>query len=240
MQPAWRKRQVANLPHRRDPLTVLSRRLEPEVMDSAEEARDYDAMDHSTVNRVFVADFLAAWQSPGRGRILDCGTGSAQIPIEFCRQSREGRVVAIDAARHMLEVARANVRRAGLEERIELQFTDAKKLPFPDRSFEAVMSNSIVHHIPEPFAVLAEMARVVQPGGAIFVRDLLRPADDATVKHLVATYAGDANAHQQRMFEESLRAALTLYEMRALLTRLGFPPDSVQQTSDRHWTWCRA
>ena len=87
---------------------MLPRVLEPEVMDSAEEARDYDAMDHSTVNRVFVADFLAAWRSPRRGRILDCGTGTAQIPIEFCRQSREGRIVAVDAARHMLEVAQAH------------------------------------------------------------------------------------------------------------------------------------
>src|SRR5439155_20407447 len=172
---------------------MLPRVLEPEVMDSAQEARDYDAMDHAQVNRAFVADLLAVCKP--RGNILDVGTGTAQIPIEFCRQSREGRIVAIDAARHMLEVAKFNVRRAGLEERIELQFTDAKKLPFPDRSFEAVMSNSIVHHIPEPFAVLAGMARVVQRGGAIFVRDLLRPTDDATVKHLVATHAAGANAH---------------------------------------------
>ena len=39
-------------------IAMLTRILEPEVMDSAEEARDYDAMDHGTVNRVFVADFL--------------------------------------------------------------------------------------------------------------------------------------------------------------------------------------
>src|SRR5204863_38591 len=131
---AWRGRHSCLPPDGlTDPATprlpMLPRVLEPEVMDSAEEARDYDAMDHSTVNRVFVADFLAAWRSPRRGRILDCGTGTAQIPIEFCRQSREGCIVAVDAARHMLAVAQANVRRAGLEERIELQFTDAKKLP---------------------------------------------------------------------------------------------------------------
>jgi hypothetical protein len=39
------------------------------------------------------------------------------------------------------------------------------------------------------------------------------------------------------MFDASLRAALTLGEIRALVTPLGFPPDSVQATSDRHWTW---
>jgi ubiquinone/menaquinone biosynthesis C-methylase UbiE len=99
------------------------------------------------------------------------------------------------------------------------------------------MSNSIVHHIPEPFAVFVEMARVVKPGGALFVRDLLRPVDDATLARLVKAYAGDANAHQQKMFGDSLHAALTLEEVRELVTRLGFAANCVQQTSDRHWTW---
>ena len=40
---------------------MLDRILEPEVMDTAEEARDYDSMDHSTVNDLFASDFLAAW-----------------------------------------------------------------------------------------------------------------------------------------------------------------------------------
>ena len=214
---------------------MLPRVLEPEVMDSAEEAVDYDAMDHAQVNRTFVTDLLAFCQP--RGNLLDVGTGTAQIPIEFCRQSPSGTVTAVDAAHHMLKVAQANVDHAASQSRIKLQFCDAKKMPFADRSFDAVMSNSIVHHIPEPFAVLKEMTRVVAPGGVLFVRDLLRPADDATVKHLVKTYAGDANPGQKKMFEDSLRAALTLAEIRDMVRRLGFDPSDVKQNSDRHWTW---
>ncbi len=215
---------------------MLPRVLEPEVMDSAAEARDYDGMDHGAVNRQFVADFLACW-GERRGPILDVGTGTAQIPIELCRQSPAATVVAVDLAEHMLELGRHNVRAAGLADRIQLQRCDAKGLPFPDGSFAAVISNSIVHHIPEPARVLAEMVRVTAGGGLLFVRDLLRPDDDATVRHLVEAYAGDANSHQQKMFDDSLRAALTLDEMRELVSRLGFEPSSVRQTSDRHWTW---
>src|SRR5947199_6257632 len=171
---------------------MLPRVLEPEVMDSAEEARDYDAMDHAAVNRVFVADFLAVWH--GRGPVLDVGAGTAQIPIELCRQAPAVEVVAVDLAEHMLRVGRENVRRAGLEQRLRLERCDAKQLPFAAGSFAAVISNSIVHHIPEPAKVLAEMVRVVAPGGVLFVRDLLRPTDDDAVRHLVTTYAGDANA----------------------------------------------
>ncbi len=214
---------------------TLPRVREPEVMDSPEEARDYDAMDHAAVNRAFVADFLAAWD--GTNPVLDVGTGTAQIPVELCLRSATAEVVGIDLAEHMLAVGRENVRRAGLEGRLRLERRDAKHTPFADEAFGAVISNSIVHHIPEPAAVVAEMARVLAPGGVVFVRDLLRPPDDAAVGRLVSTYAAGANEHQKKMFDDSLRAALTLDEVRAMVAARGFDPNTVTQTSDRHWTW---
>ena len=214
---------------------MLPRVLEPEVMDTPQEARDYDSMDHQAVNQVFVADFLAFWD--GSNPILDVGTGTAQIPIELCRRAATASVTAIDLAEEMLKVGRENVRRAGLANRLRLERVDAKKMPFHDGSFAAVISNSIVHHIPEPAGVVAEMARVLRRGGFLFVRDLLRPADEATLIALVDTYAAGANDHQRAMFAESLRAALTLDEIRALVALHGFDPKSVQKTTDRHWTW---
>jgi ubiquinone/menaquinone biosynthesis C-methylase UbiE len=214
---------------------MLPRTLEPEVMDSAEEANDYDAMDHAAVNRAFVADFLAAWD--GRVPVLDVGTGTAQIPIELCRQHPAARVTGVDLAEHMLRVGRNNARRAGLEGRIRLEHCDAKRLPHADGSFGAVISNSIVHHIPQPRAVLAEMVRVLAPGSVLFVRDLLRPDDEAALGRLVDLHAAGANDHQRQMFADSLRAALSLDEVRALVAGLGYDPAGVRQTTDRHWTW---
>jgi ubiquinone/menaquinone biosynthesis C-methylase UbiE len=215
---------------------MLPRVLEPEVMDTPKEARDYDSMDHAQVNRTFVADFRAVWD--GGIPLLDVGTGTAQIPIELCRQAPTARVVAVDLAEEMLSVGRENVRSAGLEERLRLQCCDAKHLPFDDGAFAAVMSNSIIHHIPEPGFVVAEMVRVTRRGGTLFVRDLLRPTDQATLDRLVDLYAGDANDHQRKMFADSLRAALTLEEIRALVASAGFDPETVRQATDRHWTWC--
>ena len=97
---------------------MLARVLEPEVMDTPEEASDYDAMDHAAVNRAFAEDFLAAWNHASP--VLDVGTGTAQIPIELCRQSDAVRLVAIDLADHMLALARANGDRAGLADRLLL------------------------------------------------------------------------------------------------------------------------
>jgi ubiquinone/menaquinone biosynthesis C-methylase UbiE len=214
---------------------MLQRILEVEVMDTAEEARDYDAMDHAAVNRIFVADFVAGWN--GQNPILDVGAGTAQIPIELFRQAAAAQVVAIDLAEHMLAVGRDNVRHAGFESRLRLERQDAKRMTYADGSFAAVVSNSIVHHIPEPAAVFAEMVRVAAPGGILFVRDLLRPGDEATLRGLVDRYAAGGNEHQRQMFADSLHAALTLDEVRTIVAALGFEPASVRQTTDRHWTW---
>jgi ubiquinone/menaquinone biosynthesis C-methylase UbiE len=220
---------------------MLSRVLEPEVMDTAAEALDYDAMDHTAVNAAFVADLLAVYPeatlSTDEGLdVLDIGTGTAQIPIALCRLCPDVRVMAIDLAAAMLHLGRTNVEVAGLTSQIRLDRIDAKQLPYSDGQFRLVISNSIVHHIPSPHDVMAEAVRVLAPGGLIFVRDLLRPVDDATVNHLVATYAAGANDHQRQLFDQSLRAALNLDEARALAESVGLAPNCVTQTSDRHWT----
>jgi ubiquinone/menaquinone biosynthesis C-methylase UbiE len=170
-------------------------------------------------------------------KLLDLGAGTAQIPIELCRRASGLRVTAVDAASAMLAVAAENVARAGLAERIELQQADAKALPYAGGAFDAVISNSIVHHIPAPRHVLAEAVRVTRPGGLLFFRDLLRPADQATLDRLVDTYAAGANDHQRRMFAESLHAALALDEIQTLVAEWGFADETVRQTPDRHWTW---
>ena len=214
---------------------MLKRVLEPEVMNTPEEALAYDAMDHSEVNRQFVADLLSL--GPLEGEVLDLGTGTAQIPIELCRQCPTVRVMAVDLGEGMLDLARANVEAAGLTERILLDLVDAKRLSLADDRFAGVISNSLVHHLSEPAFALAEAVRVTAPGGRIFFRDLLRPPDDTAVKRLVHQYTGRETEAQQAMFDASLRAALTLHEIRDLVRALGFDPLSVRTTSDRHWTW---
>jgi ubiquinone/menaquinone biosynthesis C-methylase UbiE len=220
---------------------MLPRVLEPEVMDTTEEAADYDAMDHSTVNRVFAGDFVAALNRgltpPGSPlRVLDVGTGTALIPIELASRKLGFHITAIDLAEEMLVLGRKNVERAGYGDAIKLELVDAKQLPYLDGVFDAVMSNSIVHHIPEPGGTLAEMWRVLKPGRLLFVRDLLRPETNEEVERIVQTYAGSESPRQQQLFRQSLHAALTVAEVSELMVALGRPRECVRQTSDRHWT----
>ena len=227
---------------------MLPRVLEPEVMDTEAEAREYDAMDFTEVNRAFVREFSVAWNA--RGPVLDVCAGPARIPIALCQLCAERdphqrgpsafaalQITAVDLAEHMLTLARQNVEAAGLADCIEVERADAKHLPFPAHHFSAVICNGSIHHIPRPVVCFSEFHRVCAPGGTIFVRDLLRPAGEAALEAIMKEHAAGANTQQRAMFAASLRASLTLDEVRELVGRLSYPPHTVQQTSDRHWTW---
>lgn len=216
---------------------MLARVLEPEAMDTFEEARDYDAMDHKAVNAAFAADFLTVRGRGKGGLALDLGCGPGRIAIEIALVEPSIRIVALDLAEHMIRLASLHVAEANLTQRVECILGDAKSLgEFAADSFDAVVSNSIIHHIGDPVPVFAEMVRLVRPGGAVFVRDLFRPADRETLDRLVQTYAGEEAEPARELFRASLNAAFTLEEVRAMVAPLGVDHSAVTLTSDRHWT----
>jgi ubiquinone/menaquinone biosynthesis C-methylase UbiE len=218
---------------------MIPRVLEPEAMETPEEVRQYDAMDHSVVNARFVEDFLAAHGPCRGGEILDVGTGTARIPIALAAADSHSRVLALDLSDAMLKQAAKNIAHAGLTQRIRTHHGDAKSLLelFGDESFEGVVSNTIIHHIPDPEPVLVDMVRLVAHRGTLFVRDLARPASASDITRLGDLYAGSETPAARALFEASLGAALTLEEIRAIVKALGHDSHTVSMTSDRHWTW---
>lgn len=221
---------------------MLQRTLESELMDTPGEAQAYDAMDHAEVNKRFVDDLLTAWplESPDPPEwidVLDLGTGTARIPMELCQRVESVRVMAADAAVGMLDQARLNIEIASLTGRIQLDLVDARRLPYQDGQFDAVICNSLIHHLADAGPAIAEALRVTKSGGVLFFRDLLRPPDEAAVVRLVHQYAGDEQPAQQKLLRDSLHAALSLHEIRELVQAQHCDPKGVRTTSDRHWTW---
>jgi ubiquinone/menaquinone biosynthesis C-methylase UbiE len=213
---------------------MLDRVLEPEVMDDRNEAVEYNDMDHSEVNKNFVTDLLAA--GPVGHDCLDLGTGTALIPIELCQRDEEVRVMASDASKEMLDLARYQLEVNNLTRRIQLHFGDAKQLIFEGCFFDTVISNSLVHHLPTHKTFLTEALRVLRPGGLLFVRDLCRPSSQHELDSLVSTYAANESESSRQMLRQSLHAALSLDEVRKLAADAGLATDCVEMTSDRHWT----
>jgi ubiquinone/menaquinone biosynthesis C-methylase UbiE len=212
---------------------MLDRVLEPEVMDNWQEATAYDAMDFSAINRDFA--LTAIDLHPQAVRVLDIGTGTAQIPIILCQEKSCYQVLGVDMAQSMLTLGRRNIEAAGLLQQIQLELADGKSLPYPNWGFDMVISNSLVHHLPDPRSFFQQVARLVKPNGAVLIRDLLRPDSLAEIDRLVAA-AGDYGPRQNQLFRDSLAAAFTLAEIQDLVLEAGMTDYQLSQTSDRHWT----
>ncbi len=212
----------------------MKRELETEVIDSLEEVIEYDAPDLTEVNKVFAEQAMAIGIKTGL--ILDAGTGTARIPILICQQRPECKIIGIDLSKNMLMVGEKNIKQAGLENQIKLELVDAKNMPYPESYFDAVISNTIIHHLPDPKPFLQSVKKVLKSGGGIFLRDLIRPENNAKVEELIKQYAYCYNKHQQQLFENSLKAAFTVDEVREMLENVGLECVKVYQSSDRHWT----
>ncbi len=213
----------------------LARTLEPESMNTAQEASEYEAMDHTGVNQIFVDDLIAG--GPVGPQVVDLGCGPAAIPILLAQRLAEIQVMAIDSAVEMLEVAKREIDFGGVMERVFLQHADAKTLKdFDDEMTDTVISNSLLHHLETPELALATAQRLLRRGGRLFFRDLARPDSAEAIETLVQQYTGNESEFAQQLFRQSLHAALTIEEVRHLAGGLGISPGQVQMTSDRHWT----
>jgi len=112
------------------------------------------------------------------GRILDVATGTAGVAIQLARQT-EAHVAGIDISEAMLGRGREHVRAAGLDERISLQVGRAEELPFPNDSFDAVSFTYLLRYVHDPAATVAELARVLRPGGTLAGLDFFVPQNPA-------------------------------------------------------------
>lgn len=210
---------------------MLERVLEPEVMDTEQEATEYDRMDHTEANDAFVERLVALGAS---GSMLDIGTGPGHIPLLVCERIEGATVIGIDLSERMLENAEKHRIESPWSERVSYKHADAKNLAFPDKSFDTVFSNTILHHIPDPLPFLQEARRVLRPGGTLLVRDLTRPDSMERLQELVSLHAAGATPYQRQLFGDSLHAALTPSELHQVAEKAGWKDAEITVDSDRH------
>jgi len=108
-------------------------------------------------------DHVAAGQP---ATVLDVATGPAAVALELAHRTK-ARITGIDLSEDMLSRGQHNVAAAGLEDRISLVLGQGEQLPFPDATFDALTFTYLLRYVADPAATIAELARVVRPGGAI-------------------------------------------------------------------------
>jgi demethylmenaquinone methyltransferase/2-methoxy-6-polyprenyl-1,4-benzoquinol methylase len=121
--------------------------------------------------RSFLVSRIAA--GPGE-RVLDVATGTAAVAIELAT-TYGCDVVGLDQSPEMLAAGRERVAAAGLSGRIRLVDGSAERLPFDDGSFDALTFTYLLRYVEEPGQTLAELARVVRPGGIVAALEFAVP-----------------------------------------------------------------
>lgn len=128
-------------------------------------AATYDAW--AETSRPFRQRMLDAIELQPGQRLLDIACGPGLLTLEAAEiLGREGRAIGIDIADKMIEVARRKAAQQRLTN-VEFQRMDAEQLEFDDETFDAVTAGLAVFHFPDPERALAEMHRVLKPGGRI-------------------------------------------------------------------------
>jgi ubiquinone/menaquinone biosynthesis C-methylase UbiE len=200
----------------------LPRVPEVEVMDDSGEVEAYaSAAAQSYLDKIddtFVEHALRLASGRPRGRALDIGTGPGQIVLKLAYRQSLWKFAGVDRSPGMIAQARASLDTAinDLAGRVEFHVADGNRLDFPDASFDFVMCNSVLHHLAEPQNLLAEMARLVKPSGAILLRDLRRPTRFRYPLH-VRWHGRKYSGTMYKLYCDSVHAAYTAAELQRLL-----------------------
>lgn len=166
---------------------------------------------------------------PGRGRVLDVATGTGDMALELARYT--GSVVGLDLCQEMLSRGWVKTEKRGLGRSIDFIVGDALALPFSDNSFDCALNGFALRNVADINLFLAELRRVVKPGGRVVCLELVRPASGIMgafyrfylyrmVPVLGRWLSGDGRAY--RYLPDSVGCFLSAVEFHKMMEEVGF------------------
>jgi ubiquinone/menaquinone biosynthesis C-methylase UbiE len=154
------------------------------------------------------------------GRVLDIGTGSGRLAIELARvKGCHFEIIALDISEAMINKARENARRCGVENKIKFLVSTAAALPFTDNAFDLVFSYASLHHWFQPVTVFDEIARVTGETGHAIIRDNKRVYQNPAWKAIIWLVSRFMNKRHRENWPKAILASYTIPEIRELLSR---------------------
>ena len=216
----------------------MQRVPEPELMDGAEQASAYAQADFSEPHDRFVELFRARFGANLTATVLDLGCGPGDICRRFARAYPECHLHAVDASRPMLELGRRDSEALGLQDRICFIQAHLPAAELPQRHYDVIMSNSLLHHLQQAETLWETIKRFGHTDTKVFVMDLLRPDTVEQAARLVDDYAMDETEILRQDFFNSLCAAYRPDEVARQLREQGLDELEVEVVSDRHLIVC--
>jgi ubiquinone/menaquinone biosynthesis C-methylase UbiE len=156
----------------------------------------------------FILDHALPLENPA----LEIGTGKGRFLVRLARHVRD--ITTVDISAEEQHRARLNARYRKVEGRIKFVLQDAARLPWPDHSFGAVVTMNAMHHIRNFQPVLAEMLRVVRPGGKLVLADF----SPRGFQNIARAHRAEGKVHPRE--PHSFRDLQRQLQKRGLITRL--------------------
>ncbi|MCP4651335.1 MAG: class I SAM-dependent methyltransferase [PVC group bacterium] len=113
--------------------------------------------------------FIIGKSNPITGNILEIGTGKGHFTLELARQGYN--FTSIDVSEENQELAKLNMEYFGLAEQVNFRIENAEVLSFSGASFDTIVSVNTIHHVDNPYKVVAEMIRVISSKGKVILSD---------------------------------------------------------------------
>jgi ubiquinone/menaquinone biosynthesis C-methylase UbiE len=162
---------------------------------------------------------VVAGQLPGGGRVLEVAPGPGYLAIELARLGPY-RVVGLDISRSFVEMARQNAKEAGVDVAFELG--NASAMPFATDSFDFIVCRAAFKNFSEPVQAIAEMHRVLKPGGRALILDLRPDASSEAI-----------NAEVKKMGLGWFSSLLTKLIFKYSLVRRAYSQEQFRQMASR-------
>ena len=213
----------------------MDRTPEPELMLGQEQARAYAQADFEETHSRFIELFSRSFpEEAATGYVLDLGCGPADISLRFANAYPQARIHGVDGSEAMLRFGKQAVCREGLEERIQLIHCTLPTMDLPQRAYDGVISNSLLHHLQDPQVLWQTIKQFARPEAPVFIMDLMRPASEMQAKEFTETYAAGEPEILKRDFYHSLLAAYRADEIRSQLDEAGLTHFCLEVIGDRH------
>jgi len=155
------------------------------VRDTPEEYDHYTGSFTEEYDRGLIHGLLGLYRQAGSpaGSLVDIGTGTARVLVRIAAEPELAglRLIGTEYFDEMVARARDTVRRCGLEERIEIVADDIHRTAFADDSVTCVLSRSTIHHWAEPVRALAQIYRILEPGGFALIHEMRRDPEPSAL-----------------------------------------------------------
>lgn len=205
---------------------------EKELMTCEEQAHSYANADFFQSNSIFVNTLSQNININNSTELLDVGCGDGEIPIRIYKETQCS-ITAIDGSQAMLDQFIMKMKKNKIK-----NISTYRKLIdhnlFPEKSFNIVICNSVLHHVSDIELFWSTLFRLTKKKGTICLMDLIRPKSTKELETLLSRYGGN-DPILLSDFKNSLKAAYTINEVTEQLLSYDNISFNIKSVSDRHF-----